>query len=184
MELIKLKPDCKDREIFDRMNEEAFPISERMSLDDAFALALDVDTDVLGLYDRELPVGLLVFVRNEFCGYLYYLAIDRNFRSRGYGSAALSLLAEAYPELQIILDFEEIDEQAENFEERCRRKKFYLRNGFHETGSYTMLWDIRFEVVCNRGELCRSEFEDLIHQLHAHRPEFPDALFSFQEIPV
>ena len=53
----------------------------------------------------------------------------------------------SYPDLLIILDFEEIDANAENNNQRIRRKNFYLKNGFYETGFYTLLGEIRFEVV-------------------------------------
>lgn len=85
-------------------------------------------------------------------------------------------MMETYPELQLVLDFEVIDENAENNAQRVRRKNFYLRNGFHETGNYTMLRDERFEVVCNGGELRKAALKDLLRVLHEHRPEFPDVL--------
>ena len=40
-----------------------------------------------------------------------------------------------------------LNENPENNPQRIRRKNFYLWNGFHETGNYTMLRDERFEVV-------------------------------------
>lgn len=176
LELIELKVDSKDRKIFERINEEAFPDSERMSFDEFFDFASDTNTDVLGIYDDGKPVGFVVVLKNEKCGYIYYLAIDCHMRSKGYGGATIKKLMEVYSKLQLVLDFEVIDENAENNEQRIRRKKFYLRNGFHETGNYTILSNERFEVVCNRGELCKEEFKDLIHIIHKHRLEFPDVL--------
>ncbi len=69
-----------------------------------------------------------------------------------------------------------LDESEENLR-RIRKKKFYLRNGFHETGNYTiMLEDLRFEVICTDGELQREAFVDLIHIIHGHCAEFLDIL--------
>lgn len=42
------------------------------------------------------------------------LAIDRQYRGRGYGSQAFAAIREQYPDRQIILDFEEVTEQSEN----------------------------------------------------------------------
>lgn len=106
----------------------------------------------------------------------FFLAIDRNARSKGYGGAALKALADAYPQLQIILDFEEIDENAENIDQRLRRKNFYLRNGFRKTGRYTLLRGNRFEVVCNSGALRVAPFRKLISVIHSRCPYFPDQL--------
>jgi len=176
LELIKLSPENKDRKYFEQINDEAFPLSERMSFDEIFEFASHTDTDVLGIYDDGNPVGFAVLLKNEECGYVYFIAIDSRIRSKGYGGVAMRKMMEVYPELQLVLDFEVINENAENNEQRIRRKKFYLRNGFHETGNYTMLRDERFEVVCNGGELRREALKDLLRILHKHRPEFPDVL--------
>lgn len=174
LELIRLSPDSKDRKYFEQINDDAFPLSERMSFEEIFDFA--ADTDVLGIYDAGNPIGFAVLLKNTECGYVYFIAIDSYTRSKGYGGAAMQRMMELYPKLQLVLDFEVIDENAENTEQRIRRKNFYLRNGFHETGNYTMLRDERFEVVCNRGELRKAALKDLLHILHRHRPEFPDIL--------
>lgn len=178
LKLIILTPDCKDREYFEQVNDEAFPLSERMSMDEIFSFALDTNTDVIGIYDTCTPVGFAVLLKNQECAYVYYLAIDNRIRSKGYGTAALKKIFEAYPQLQIILDFEEIDANADNNAQRIRRKNFYLRNGFHETGNYTLLREGRFEVVCSAGELHKDALKDLLSVIHAHRPEFPNVLLE------
>ena len=89
LELIKLTPSSRDRSIFQQINNEAFPPSERMSLDEIFAFASATSTDVLGIYDHEAPVGFAVLLKNTDCGYLYFIAIDSRTRSRGYGGTAL-----------------------------------------------------------------------------------------------
>lgn len=176
LELIKLSPETKDRKYFEQINDEAFPLSERMSFDEIFDFASVTNTDILGIYDDGNPVGFAVLLKNAQCGYIYFIAIDSRTRSKGYGGAAMQKMMEAYPELQLVLDFEVMDENAENNRQRVRRKNFYLRNGFHETGNYTMLRDERFEVVCNGGELRKMALKDLLFILHKHRPEFPNVL--------
>lgn len=176
LELNKLNKDCKDIEKFKKINDEAFPVYERMSMEEIFAFKEDTDTDFIGIYDKNVPIGFAVLLKNEKCGYLYYLAIDKNLRSKGYGAFSLQKIKEIYSPLQIILDFEEININAENYNQRMRRKNFYLKNGFYETGRYTLLNNQRFEVVCNNGELKEDAFKDLLHIIHSHRPEFPNIL--------
>ncbi len=176
LKLRKLNANSQDRAYFEQINEEAFPIEEKMSFDEIFAFASDTNTDVLGIYDDEKPIGFAVILKNNECGYIYYLAIDSNIRSKGYGSAALRKISEVYREIQLILDFEEIDENAKNNAQRIRRKSFYLKNEFHETGNYTMLRGYRFEVVCNGNELRKAAFKDLLRIIHERRPEFPNML--------
>lgn len=176
LRLVKLKSDNADRKYFEKINEEAFPISERMSFDEIFDFASKTNTDVLGIYNEETAVGFAVILKNSECGYVYFFAIDYRMRSKGFGSAALQKMMSEYSGLQLVLDFEVIDENAENNKQRIRRKNFYLRCGFHETGNCTMLRDERFEVVCSGGELNKTALKDLLSILHAHRPEFPDVL--------
>lgn len=147
-----------------------------MSFDEIFDFASNTNTDVLGLYDEEKPIGFAVVLKNAKCGYVYFIAIDKRMRSKGYGSEAIKKIAERYSRLQLVLDFEVIDEKSKNNEQRVRRKNFYLRNGFHETGNYTMLGDERFEVVCNGGELNKTALKDLLSVIHKYRPELPDVL--------
>lgn len=176
LKLLCLKSDSKDRKCFEKINSDAFPQNERMDMEDIFAFAESTNTDVLGIYDENAPVGFAVILKNSECGYIYFLAVDKNMRSRGYGSAALEKIISMYPKLQIVLDFEEIDEKADNIMQRIRRKNFYLQNGFHETGNYTFLCEERFEVVCTKGELKKAAFKDLIKILHTYNPVFLDVL--------
>lgn len=176
LRLNPLNPTHKDRETLERINREAFPPNEYMPADEMFDFAAHTGAEVLGIYDDETFVGFFFFVKNDRCGYIFFFAIDQTERSKGYGARALQLLSDAYPALQIILDFEELDEAAENFDQRVRRKKFYLHNGFSETGHYTLLRGARFEVVCNRGELLTEPFQKLITVIHLRCPYFPDIL--------
>lgn len=176
MHLKKLTPDCEERELLDAINQESFPPSEYMPMDKIFDFAQKTNSDVLGIFADKQLVGFIVFLKNDDCGYVFFLAIDKNERSKGYGGTALEMLATTYSKLQIILDFEEIDEKAENIAQRIRRKNFYLSNGFCETGRYTFLGDDRFEVVCNNAPLRVDSFKELISVIHSHCPNFPNKL--------
>lgn len=167
-----------DVPLFDRINNEAFPPSERMSMAEIFELGSKTDTDVLGIYDSNQPVGFTVVMKNEVCGYVFFYAIDERFRSKGYGSAAIKRLVEEYNGLQLILDFESIDENTDNFEQRKRRKQFYLKNGFRVTGRYTKLSGEMFEVVYGSGEEFEVQaFERLLEIIHSNIPEFSNILY-------
>lgn len=99
LELIRLNTNSKDRKYFEQINNEAFPLSERMSFDEIFDFTSDTDTDVLGIYDNGNPIGFAVLLKNAECGYIYFLAIDSCMRSKGYGGAALKKLMEVYSKL-------------------------------------------------------------------------------------
>lgn len=64
--------------------------------------------------------------------YLFYFAIDGQRRGNGIGSEVLRLLKERYAGKCLFLAREVLDENAENIEQRLRRHRFYLRNGFSD----------------------------------------------------
>lgn len=172
----KLTAESEDLDIFGRINDEAFPPSEHMSTDELLRYASATDTDLLGVYDGERPVGFTVVTKNDRVGYIFFLAIDSSLRSMGYGSAVLKGLLERYSELQMTLDFEVVDERADNYEQRCRRRRFYLRNGFHETGRFTMLRGELFELVCSENVLDVDGISELLREIHANCPDFSEKL--------
>ncbi len=175
-EIIKIAPDSKDLPVFDRINTDAFPPYERMEISEMLALSESPWGELLGIYEEGKPIGLALIAKNSACGYIYYLAVSKEMRNKGYGSLALGKLRQMYSDIQLTLDFEELNENAENYPLRVSRKAFYLRNGFHETGRYTILNNERFEVVCTGGVLKEEALKDLIHILHKMRPGFLDEL--------
>lgn len=98
-------------------------------------------------------------------GYILFLAICSEKRSKGYGSKALFLMKEQYANYQLALDMEIIDETAENIEQRKARKKFYLKNGFYETGFMMRYQDLIMEVLCNEEIFDSSNFKQLLDNL-------------------
>lgn len=164
-----------------RINREAFPKLERTPVRSMFSFARQSDTDVLGLYDGEELAGFSVVMKNSSSAYLFYLAIDRKKRGMGYGSQALAALREFYPDHQLILDFEVLDPEADNYGQRLRRKEFYLRNGYSETGFSTYLRGAEFEVVCTPAPLQEESFRELLREIHRLVPEFPVKLYRLGE---
>lgn len=177
MNLIPIQPDSKDLPTFESINTEAFPPFERVSFNTLFRLAGEMDTDILGVYEEAEPVGFIIIVKSDSCAYVFFLAIDKAVRSKGYGGRVLREVIQRYTDRQIILDFEELDPKAENYPQRVKRKAFYLRNGFHETGHYTFFPDgQRCEVVCSKGSLDIDSFRNFVHEFHKHWENFPDKL--------
>ncbi|MCI8668908.1 MAG: GNAT family N-acetyltransferase [Lachnospiraceae bacterium] len=86
--------------------------------------------------DTGETAGFVGFVMVLFCGdivHLYYFAIQEKLRGRKYGEQALNLIRERYRDRNIWLSVELPDENADNQQQRLRRKQFYYRNGFRDT---------------------------------------------------
>ena len=161
----KITCDFEDMEKLTKLNIEAFPEGERMPVSEMFSLIHGKKIEVTALYDEKEFVGFYALAIRKTIGYILFLAICSEKRSKGYGSKALFLMKEQYANYQLALDMEIIDETAENIEQRKARKKFYLKNGFYETGFIMRYQDLIMEVLCNEDIFDSSNFKQLLDNL-------------------
>lgn len=117
--------------------------------------------EVLSLTDNDDFVGLAITIMHEELVLLDYFAIDSMKRGSGYGGAALALLLERYQGKKFLLEIERPEESAINNEERVRRKKFYLNNGFSETGIDIKLFGVTMELLSYNCSLTFEEYQGL-----------------------
>ena len=143
MELRKLTIDSPDIMTLEVINKEAIPECERNSLNDL----MNSGATVLGIYDDK-PVGFLVIREYKFVLYLAYLAVDSCLRSKGIGGKALKELVSNNADHMIVVEFEAPDPSSPENDLKIRRKGFYKRNGFCETGYFTFYDDTEFEIGC------------------------------------
>ena len=114
----------------------AFPAVERLPY---FPLVLNAHrrlANFYAYYDKDNFVGLVYLLENEEVIYLFFLAINPNIRSRGYGSAILQDIRNLAGKRPIILAMEPLDKTAENYHQRVKRVAFYEKNGFNITDYY------------------------------------------------
>ncbi len=161
-------------EIIRQINEEAFPPDERMPVEEMFTF--NIASTLFGFFDEDRIVGFSLVLLNGKTAFVVLLAIDKDLRGKGYGSQALKAMMQECPDKQFVLDFEEVTESAENYEQRLSRKNFYLRNGFYETGRFTVLCGDQYEVVCSGGDLEEIELYPIMSAIHEHTPEFDSRL--------
>lgn len=154
--------------------KEAFPPEEYLAPTDLVKMSRADNFDFLLLTDDEQFVGFMVVQTYKDLAYLFFLAIDLSCRSKGYGSYAIEALKEAYPEKKQVVDFEMLDEQADNYEQRRKRRNFYLRNGYKETGLFLSYLGVDYEVFCMGDEFDVDEFKELMTtiQVEGFNPKY------------
>lgn len=128
--------------------KEAFPPEEYLAPSELVKMAQADNFDFLALLDGNTFVGFMVVQTYEDMAYLFFLAIDSKSRSKGYGSRAIETLKVVYPDKTHTVDFEMIDDTAPNYEQRKKRRSFYLRNGYNETGLFLSYLGVDYEVFC------------------------------------
>lgn len=121
--------------------------------------------DFLALTENGTFVGFMVVQTYKRLSYLFFLAIDSASRSNGYGSRAIETLKERYPDKSQVVDFEMIDETSSNNQQRIKRKEFYLRNGYKETGLFLSYYGVDYEVMCMDERFCEEDFKGLMKHI-------------------
>lgn len=120
----------------------------------------------LALSEQDSFVGFMVVKTYNDLAYLFFLAIDPTCRSRGYGSRAIETLKAEYPGKKQVVDFEMLDDQAQNKEQRKRRRDFYLRNGYRETGVFLSYLGVDYEVFCMDRSFQEDDFKEMMKTIH------------------
>ena len=90
--------------------------------------------------------------------FIMFLAVDESLRTKGYGSAILKEIKNRYPDKKIMVSIEPCNDSAPDIEVRKRRKAFYRKNGYSETGYMIKLSGVVQEIMITNGDFDKKEF--------------------------
>lgn len=113
------------------LQKEAFPLNESYSMEQILELAESDHIEYMSFWEDGVLCGILFYNVGRTMVYLFYLAVNKEQRSKGYGGKLLAWLKESYPDKSIAANIEPTGFHADNEEQRVRRLRFYERNGFH-----------------------------------------------------
>ena len=162
---LKTEHITKDSCFWNEVNvlaKEAFPPEEYLAPAKLAEMSEADGFDFLALKDGEAFVGFMAVMIYENLAYLFFLAIDPSCRSKGYGSRAVETLKAEYPEKKQVVDFEMPDETADNSRQREKRRIFYLRNGYKETGFFLSYLGVDYEVFCMDDDFEPEVFKEMM----------------------
>ena len=170
MNFVKLTKESSDIAVLERLNEEAFPENERNLITDL----IDTGAFVYGIYEFSEAIGFAVIREYKDIMYLAYLAVRSDSRGRGIGTAVVSELANKYFNKQIVVEYEAPDGTVDHGLTAIKRRNFYRRCGFRQTGWYTFYDDVEFEIGCAGEEFDIDMFnefvDDLSNRVNDHIP--------------
>lgn len=147
-----------------RLYRDAFPKNERAPF---FMLARKAEkglADWWGIYEADEWIGFFYVVSDAKLAYVFYFAVDEAKRGKGCGTRALAALRAQYEGGRIFLAAEAIDPKAENYAERVRRKRFYLRGGMEELHTRVREGDVIYELLGTGGSVSGREYSRLIRK--------------------
>ena len=129
-------------------------------------------TDFLEYYDGDTICGFVYLAHNRKLVFIMFLAVDEVLRSKGYGSAILHEIQSRYSDKKMIVSIEPCDVAASDLTLRVRRKAFYSRNGYRETGYRMRLSGVEQEILVCNGEFDKGEFR-LFFALYSNGTVWP-----------
>lgn len=143
-----------------RLYQAAFPRSEKKP----FSMILDMckkgKSDAWYCENDGKFAGLVITINGPDKILLDYLAVSEKRRGCGIGSKLLQEMRRLYTGKGIFLEIEAVKENAENYEERKRRKKFYLSNGMAELQVYMELFGVDMELLGYDCSLTLEEYRE------------------------
>ena len=137
---------------------DSFPKEERMPFPMMVAMSKLWNTDFLSYYEKDILCGFAYLAHIGKTVFVMFLAVDKNLRSKGYGSKILREIRGRFPDKKIVISIEPCEENALDIEIRKKRKDFYLKNGYEETGYIMKLGGTNQEIIISGGEFCKKQF--------------------------
>ena len=142
---------------------EAFPRDERFPFRIMKRRALQGKGDFWMLMDGETFAGMAYVIRSGSLAYLFYLAIEKNSRGKGYGTEAVALLVKQYAGCNLFLARETLDPTSENYNQRLRRHDFYLRCGLKDLPGHIKELSVVFDIMGTGENVNPQDYKAMMH---------------------
>ena len=126
--------------------ETSFPKSEKFPfwVLKQCAKENNVRLDSIIDHNTDKIIGMSFIILYDDIAYLMYLAIDKKYRNKEFGSLVLRDLILKQIDTSILLC---IERPSEKEDIKTRRKDFYLRNGLYETGCFIEDSGVEYEFL-------------------------------------
>lgn len=139
----------------------AFPADERAPIWVLTYKSGRENVDFWGLYANDQWIGLAYAISENDLTYLFYLALAEEVRGKGLGSKALQALMKQYSGNRFYIALEQLDETADNIEERRNRRQFYIKNGLKPIKRTIREASVVYDVM-STGDVQPEEYEGMM----------------------
>ncbi|MCC8023756.1 MAG: GNAT family N-acetyltransferase [Clostridium sp.] len=166
-------PKTNEWEKIKKLYFKVFPQEERLDFELLKAKAAEGKGSILTLFDDDHDLkGMIYYSQYKKIIYIFYFGIDPECQSKGYGQMMLDHILKQFGDSKIILLIEELDANAHNIAQRIRRKNFYLRNGFADSGQLAETLGLKFELLhCQRLAADIEDYKEIKKYFYSSSPE-------------
>lgn len=144
---------------------EAFPKEERKTFTFIEQLRKEGKCVIHTAVDNGKFAGLAIILKDEKYALIDYLAVNPEIRGSGTGSKMLDELKQLYGNKCLFLERETVLRNCDNPTQRNRRRNFYLRNGFSDSGIYVNVYTVDMTLMTFGKEITFVEYEDFLHKI-------------------
>lgn len=144
--------DCQGQSQIKEIYETSFPKSEKFPFWVLKQCAKENNVHLDAIIDpsSDKIIGVQFIISYDDITYLMYIAIDKKYRNKGFGSLVLRDLILRQADTSILLCIERPSTEKEDI--KAHRKDFYLRNGLYETGCFIKDSGVEYEFLSSSKE--------------------------------
>ncbi|MDO4451185.1 MAG: GNAT family N-acetyltransferase [Moraxella sp.] len=143
-----------------------FPQNERLPIWFLYLSSFRSCVDFWTVLDNDEFAGFVYLVNDKQKTFVLYLAVNSAKQGKGYGSQILELIKNKKANHAIVLNIETVsDSNADNYEQRLKRQKFYLKNGYEPMPFYLDDDGQRFDVLCQNRQISQQDYQRLLAKL-------------------
>ena len=143
--------------------KELFPPEEQEPIERLLKLAENPMVNFWAYYDEDVFCGMTYVVESEDTLFGLYLAIPKEFQSKGYGTYIINDTREAFNGKDLVIHVEDPHQEVSNQEQRRRRIKLYEKLGFKDTGYRINGGDTVFWLMSTAENFDISTYMKLMH---------------------
>lgn len=144
----------------------AFPREERPPMWMLIRRCRQGKAQFCAVLDGDRFVGLIYVIGNDRVKTLMFLAIAEDARDGGYGSEILRCVHQKYKNTKMFLNIEPLDKDAPNYDQRCRRKAFYNRNGMDLLDYQVREAGATYEMLTYGEYVTKQEYEEVMTEMY------------------
>lgn len=126
IKFLEIKDNLQYKDFAKKLYDEAFPIEERWDFDAILENKENKKYNFYSLLDGDVPIGIIIIWDLEYFNFIEYLAIDKKFRGKNYGSQILIQILDSLKDKLMVIEVEPYDLN----EIAKKRIDWYLRHGF------------------------------------------------------
>lgn len=145
--------------------KDAFPKEERKPFFFIEKLKKEGKCVIYTAVENGKFAGFAIILKDENFALIDYLAVNSEIRGLGIGSKILDELKNIYENKCLFLERETVLKNCDNAGQRNRRRNFYLKNGFSDSGIYVNVYTVDMTLMIYKKDITFDKYSDFLRKI-------------------